>query len=296
MKVLVLYGGTSNERAVSIRSGKVVLRALSSSPHTVRGADPAKSNFDLTSELEGVDVVFPVLHGEPGESGDLQKKLDDLGIRYVGSGPEACRLTFDKGLYKEELDRLGIRNARWEVVKESDFYKSRLLESAFVLKPLNGGSSLDTLIINDVSRIPRATVSRVFNKYGTMLLEELIEGQEITVGVLKNKPLPIILIEPPEGAVFDYTNKYNGKTKETASPSSISSLIQKQAQELALFIHQQLGCKDLSRTDMIVSKAGELYVLETNTLPGMTDESLFPKAAKASGLGMDDLCLTLIGS
>jgi D-alanine-D-alanine ligase len=134
----------------------------------------------------------------------------------------------------------------------------------------------------------------LLNRYPEMLLEELIEGTEITVPILGSDALPIVEIIPPEGQVFDYDNKYNGLSEELCPPRSISMELQEKAKQLALRVHKIAGCRHYSRTDMIIDKHNNIYVLETNTLPGMTDESLFPKSAKAAGISMQELCERLI--
>jgi D-alanine-D-alanine ligase len=143
------------------------------------------------------------------------------------------------------------------------------------------------LILADLKREPDATYfDDLFGRHPEMLLEQLIVGQELTIGILRNRPLPVILIEPPAGEDFDYENKYNGRTKEIVNPPGIPHDIQRRAQQLALQIHVLTGCRHISRSDMILTPDGTLYILETNTIPGMTEQSLFPKMAQADGIDM----------
>jgi D-alanine-D-alanine ligase len=253
-------------------------------------ADPAAADFDLTLLAQDCDVVLPMLHGAGGEDGVLQRDLELLGKPFLGAGSAACQLTFNKELYREFVTRQGLRMAVGEVVDRAQFEASPLRTQPYVLKPIDGGSSVDTVILHDLAKEPAAGYfDELFNRYGTMLLEELIVGQELTVGVLGEEALPVILIVPPTGEEFDYENKYNGRTQEIVSPAQVTPEVQKAAQEMACRLHELTDCQHLSRSDMIVTPNGDLYVLETNTLPGMTEQSLFPKAAAAAGHDMTAL-------
>jgi D-alanine-D-alanine ligase len=292
LKILVLAGGDSNERAVSLRSGKAVASSLEAKGHTVTLHDPIKK---LTREqAKAVDVVFPVLHGAGGEDGVIQELLEDFGIPYVGSAVVASQLCFDKSMHRTKVQRAGIRmpngNYAWTWSLDDD----PLFEQPFVLKPYAGGSSLDTFVVRDVAAADWEAITGALEKYGEMLLEELIVGTEITIGVLGDTPLPVIEIIPPQSGEFDYENKYNGATQELCPPKNVSAEVQLAAQGLALTIHQLCDCRDFSRTDMIVDAEDKLWVLETNTIPGMTDQSLFPKSAAVAGVIMPELVDQLV--
>lgn len=287
MKILVLGGGISNEREVSLRSAQNVAEALQALGHEVARADPGVRGFQLGEVARDTELVFPILHGAGGEDGAIQQQLEELGLPYLGSRPAAMRLTFDKGAYKVKLQAVNLPVALGAVVDEVAFIRSPLAREPYVLKPICGGSSIDTLIVPDPQTAP--AVTELFKRYGTMLLEQFIGGREITVSVLGDEALPIVLIEPPEGQGFDYENKYNGQTHETADPDTIPSAIKVAAQELALRIHHLTDCRHLSRTDIIIAPDGRLCVLETNTIPGLTSQSLYPKAAAARGLSFEDL-------
>jgi D-alanine-D-alanine ligase len=289
-RILVLQGGASSERAVSLRSGANITKQLEVLGYDVVVADPADADFDISLLAIDCDMVLPMLHGAGGEDGVLQRDLELLGKPFLGSGSAACQLTFDKELYREFATRQGIRMAAGEVVTRAQFDVSPLRAQPYVLKPVDGGSSVDTVILHDLANEPDASYfDELFGRNQTMLLEALIEGQELTVGVLGDEALPVILIQPPEGEEFDYENKYNGRTQEIVNPAQVASEVQTAAQALALQLHELTGCEHLSRSDMIVTPDGELYVLETNTIPGMTEQSLFPKAAAAAGYGMAEL-------
>jgi D-alanine-D-alanine ligase len=285
--VLVLQGGNSSERDVSLRSGANVSKQLQEAGYTVSVADPAAADFDLETFAENVDVVLPILHGAGGEDGVLQAELERLRVPFLGAGSEACAITFDKAAYRALMAEQGILMARGEVVDLTAFNGSTLRKSPYVLKPVDGGSSVDTIILHDMGREPDDDFYReLFSRHPQMLLEELVIGDELTVGVLGTEALPVIYIVPPNGEEFDYENKYNGRTQEIVNPAQIASEAQQKAQELALRLHQVTGCRHLSRSDMILTPEGKLYVLETNTMPGMTEQSLFPKMAAANGMDM----------
>lgn len=291
ISVAVIAGGTSGEREVSLRSGKAVAEALQEAGYTVEIID-----YSGPASLEGLsaDVLFPVLHGEGGEDGTFQTACSKLGLKYVGSGEQASRLCFSKPNYLQFLRSRGLPVAAGAEVSLENFKSSPLKDKPFILKPIDGGSSLDIVIVRDVATLPEAQIETVFTKYNTLLLEQLIEGAEITVGVLGAEALPVIEIIPPADGEFDYENKYNGATQELCPPQHVSTSAQAAAQKLALETHNLTACRHYSRTDMIVQANDSLVVLETNTLPGMTDQSLFPKAAAQAGYTMPQLVDQLV--
>jgi len=290
-QVIVLCGGTSDEREISERSGSSVVRALEAAGHSVTELDPA--NGLPAEKLRAAEVVFPVLHGSGGEDGEIQKQLEDFGICYVGSGVEASELCFDKWQYKQFLHSHSLPTPNGQLLDITSFWASPLAKRTFVLKPNDGGSSVDTYIHRG-GTVPQQTIADMYSRHPEMLLEELVEGTEITVAVLGDRALPVIEIIPPESGEFDYENKYNGKSQELCPPEHVSEDVQSQAGELALRVHNLTGCRDFSRTDIMVTSLGELWILETNTIPGMTGESLFPKAAATAGIPMPQLCDQLV--
>lgn len=293
-KILVLYGGTSDERPVSIKSGKAVEESLRTLGHTVSTYDPKRGLNGLRAALHNTDLVFPVLHGKGGEDGVIQKMLEENNIPFVGAGSAASELCYDKWLYKQHLKKHNFSCPRGELVSKNTFWNNPLIKQPFVLKPNDGGSSIDTFIVRDPNTVNRQAIDDAFTRHHTMLLEELIVGTETTVAVIGNTPLPMVEIIPPTNEEFDYENKYNGATQELCPPKNVSKTLQKQAAQLALDIHYSTNCKDMSRTDIIITKDDKLYVLETNTIPGMTAQSLVPKAADAAGYSMDKLIATLV--
>lgn len=293
MHVLILTGGESSEREVSLRSAKNIFQSLQNTDHIATMIDVAEKNFDLESEAQKVDVVLPIIHGAGGEDGVIQKDLERINAKYLGSSSEISALAFDKIAFKEKMAEHGVLTPNWQIVDRQTFEKSGLKKKPYVLKPIKGGSSIDTFIVHNPGH-QIADYNEVFEKYGELLLEELILGQEITVSVLGNSALPVILIIPPDGEEFDYENKYNGKSQELVEPDMLSQVVIDESKHLAEKIHELVGLKHISRTDMIVSPDGAIYTLETNTIPGFTAQSLFPKSAQASGLSPEDLIEKLL--
>lgn len=293
MRILVLSGGSSSEREVSLRSGASVANALSQAGHQTELFDPSEQ--ELTDELaRRFDVAFPIIHGRGGEDGTLQDQLESIGLVYVGSGVAASELCFDKRRWRELMARHDVPIAEGIVVTSDTLRQQSLAQKPFVLKPFGGGSSIDTFILRDPAAAPRQAIAEAFGRHTELLLEQLIDGIEITVGVVGETALPVIEIVPPSNGEFDYQNKYNGQSAELCPPEHITAHTQYQAQQLAARIHNLCSCRDLSRTDMIVGGNGALTVLETNTLPGMTNESLLPKAAGVAGMTMPELCDRLV--
>lgn len=294
VKVLILSGGSSNEREVSLRSGGSVKIALEDCGYGVGVADPAAKDFDIAALSAEYDVVFSVLHGKGGEDGVMQAELEGADLAYVGTDAKASALTFDKRRYRQKLIAKGIEMPKGKIVDKQSFWQTPLCRDKFVLKPFDGGSSIDTVIVRRVGEVDAIQINDVFSRHTTMLIERLIEGIEITVPVLGEQALPVIEIIPPESGEFDYDNKYNGRTQELCPAVNVPANVQKQAQLLAEKLHDLCGCRDYSRSDMIVDSTGNITVLETNTLPGMTDQSLFPRAAKIAGINMPELCDRLV--
>jgi D-alanine-D-alanine ligase len=295
MNVLVLLGGESPERAVSLRSGRAIADALRASGVSVIEYDPTNGIKVLKELVQKVNIVFPILHGKNGEDGAIQEVLEILSAKFLGTGSVSSKICFDKEQTHKVLESDGVLMPKYAVVTAEDLNQP-IFSKPFVLKPINGGSSLDTLVARKLNLAVRSKTKSLLDKYESMLVEELIMGQEITVAILGEKALPVIAIIPPENCEFDYNNKYNGASKELCpAPEDIVTFkLQKEAQAIALKVHNLLKARHISRTDMIIDSNGNIYVLELNTMPGMTNQSLFPVAANAAGLSMEKLVLKLI--
>lgn len=297
MKILVIGGGVSAERDVSLRSSKAVYDALIAIGHEAYLYDWDGTKEWLIENVSLFDQIFPILHGVGGEDGTIQKILVDLNARYLGTDMDHSILCMDKQKTRDILAGHSILVPFGEVVTFDQYRNHDLYNKPHVLKPVDGGSSIDTFIYPDIAFREIDQVKQSFATENSYLLEEYIEGIETTVPVLDGKVMPMIEIVPPQDELFDYENKYNGKTAELCPPQNVDAAVQQQMQELAQSVHEIMGCRHLSRTDMIFSD-GKIYVLEINTMPGLTAQSLFPLSARTLGLSFEELVdhmVTIVG-
>jgi len=313
-RVAVLRGGPSEEYAVSMLSGNAVLKALRDSdyPHKdiviTKKGEWLEDGFVKTPEkaLEAVDVVFIALHGSYGEDGQVQRILRRRGIPFTGSRALASAIAFNKELTKNTLRPHGLRMPKHRRVHRDELDRLdeeiphifKELGSELFVKPLTNGSSLGARHIPNEAILNEVLID-LLDTYEQVLIEEFIRGREATVGVMNNfrdqeiYVLPVIEIVPPGGEpLFSHEHKYNGLTQEIV-PGRFSYHEKAQLTEAAALVHKVIACDHYSRSDFIV-KDGEVYFLEVNTLPGLTAESLFPKAAAAVGLEFTDLIRHLI--
>lgn len=287
MKILVLGGGISPERQVSLRSAKAVADALTKAGLEAVQADPA-DGLDVLDDLKDT-IVFPILHGKNGEDGVIQRELEARQLPYLGSDSAASIACFDKWTTRLELLAAGLPMAEAALVDEKSYPGHPLTKVHHVLKVVHGGSSIGTLIVRKDEDEDEQAVNEIFAMEDKAVLERLIEGTEITVPVLDGQSLPVIEIIPPQDEEFDYDNKYNGRTQEITPPKTVSADHQTMAQRLAEKVYQVMGARHLARVDMMIDQKGDIFVLEINTMPGMTDGSLFPKSAAAAGMDMPAL-------
>lgn len=288
MKILIITGGKSSERKISLISAGAVKKALEENGHVVTLFDFKKGYAELKKILPKFDVVFPVMHGKEGEDGTLYQFLRSAKKPFVGSSPKGAKVATDKILFKKHCDRKEIPTSAWKMIKNADDISR--FGFPCVLKAANGGSSHEVVILHSKKDLSTARVKKILKLNDSLFVEKLLNGVEITAGVLLENPPPIMEIIPPKDGWFDYKNKYSGKTKEVPFAPSLSDDLQKQIQATALQIHQNLGLGSFSRTDFIVEN-GIPYVLEVNTPGGvgLTPQSLFPKAAKAVNLSFTQL-------
>lgn len=300
LKVALLSGGRSSERDVSLGGGDQVFKALDQDRYEVARYDPSTDLERLLADAPEIDVAFLVLHGPYGEDGTVQGFLDLLDIPYQGSGVLASALAMDKWASKRLYREAGLAVPPFEVLGRGQPFDAealaRGLGSRLVVKPRSGGSSIGTSIVAAPDGLPEA-LGKAFEFDSHVIVEAFIQGVEITGGVLGNdalQPLPIVEVVPESSyAFFDYEAKYKqGATKEIC-PARISQTLSERAQSIAKTAHDVLCCRGYSRTDMIV-REDTIYVLETNTIPGMTPVSLFPLAAKSAGLSFERLVDRLI--
>lgn len=289
MKLVVLLGGPSAEREVSLRSGAAVAGALESLGHRVTRIDPVPGALKLPPDTEAVLIA---LHGTYGEDGQVQAELDALGVPYTGCDAVASRVAFDKVLTKQRCLERGIPTARYFTVKSPAVPWPADWKPPVVVKPVRQGSSVGLSFVGSVAEWP-AALSAGFLHGDELLIEERIVGREVTVGVLGGEPLPIVEVRPNEG-VYDYTNKYTAGRTEYLCPAPFSPEITRRIQQAGFGAFLAVGGRDYGRVDVMVANDRDPVVLEVNTLPGMTETSLLPKAAAAAGISYEQLCQRMI--
>lgn len=288
MKILVLGGGDSPEREVSLRSAKSVAEAARQAGFEVQESDP-KDGLTVLNSATKDTLVFPILHGKNGEDGVLQKQLETRHLPFLGSDSSSSEACFDKWITRQKLEKVGLPMPKAALITKENYKNEPLAKTPHVLKINHGGSSIGTLIVRDVPNLNPAAIEALFDMENEAVLEQLIEGTEITVPILGSKALPVIEIRPPVNGEFDYENKYNDQSAEICPPESVSQDLQNKAQELAKKVHKVMGCRHLSRVDIMIDIADNLYVLEINTMPGMTGQSLYPKSVAVAGIDMPSL-------
>lgn len=293
-RVLVLMGGRSAERPVSLKSGTAVDQALKQAGYVTFQLDPADPKFvkAMLRLKPRVDVVFNALHGSGGEDGVMQGFLEVLRLPYTGSGILASALSMNKVLAKELFSLHEIPTPKYQVVFKGQPVVLRL-KYPVVVKPCAGGSTIGVTLVKEV-RDWSFALTKAWRYDHEALIEEYIPGQELTVSVLSGKALPVIEIISDDG-FYDYRAKYARGGSRHIIPPLVSTRVQVEAQRLAMRIHRVLGCRGATRTDFRYhAKALKLFALEINTLPGCTATSLLPEAARAIGLSFPQLVDQLV--
>lgn len=288
--IAVIAGGDSPEREVSLSSGRRVTAALKELDYPVKHVEIADLD-GVVPGIRGADVVFNCLHGGAGENGTVQLLLETMEIPYPGSGPLASALAMDKPRAREAFAGKGL------TVPEGILYQSeeigdfcdqvaKAIPFPLVLKPRDQGSSVGVRIVHNDEEL-RAQAAEIVGKFGSLLVERYIEGRDLTVGILeiagKARPLPIVEMRPKRD-FYDYTAKYTPGMTEFLVPASLPVELTARVQRAALTAHLALGCRGFSRVDLRLSTEGIPYVLEVNTIPGMTETSDLPQAAEAAGI------------
>lgn len=300
IRLALIAGGVSGEREVSLNGAKEVVGALNTEKYEVIRYDPAIDLARIAADAPGLDVAFILLHGPFGEDGTMQGFLELLGIPYQGAGVLGSALAMDKNLAKILYRQHGLPVAAWKMASLEDIADPQrlltALELPLVIKPVRQGSSLGMSIVRQREALSGA-LEKAFGYDSEVMVEQFLPGREITVGVIGNDvltPLPLVEIIPDSRYdFFDYEAKYKpGATREVC-PAEVTEAVRDKAQEYGLIAHKALQLRGYSRTDMIV-RDGEIAVLETNTIPGMTSTSLFPQAAAAAGLEFSALLDRLI--
>lgn len=298
-KIGILMGGPSAEREVSFKSGKAVYFALGQlgleiEAIDIKTDDPKKNKRLIKSRK--IECAFLALHGRFGEDGSIQEILEAIKIPYTGSGVLASRLAMDKIASRRIFELHGLKVPRYKVLNKASRGIARKVCADFgfplVIKPAAGGSSIGLSIINKAKELDKA-IESAFSFDEKIIIEQYVKGRELTVGILEERALPVIEIIP-KNRFFDYEAKYHAGLTDYIVPAKLKESLVKKAKEAALSAHRLLGCFGCSRVDIILDEGNLLYVLEVNTIPGLTSTSLLPKAAGAVGIPFEELCLRLI--
>ena len=289
LNITVLLGGPSAEREISLKSGACVTGALRSLGHQVSEVDPRTGELKLPANI---DVVFIALHGTYGEDGTVQQQLEALNVAFTGCDSVASRVAFDKVLTKQRCIDSGIPTARFVVLDSPRASWPAGWRPPVVLKPVRQGSSVGLQFVDRVDGLKTA-LAEALRYDREVLMEERIVGREVTVGILAGEALPVVEIRPKQGG-FDYHNKYTAGATEYSCPASFPADVTARIQAAGSEAFEAVGGRDFGRVDVMINEAGEPIILEVNTVPGLTDTSLLPKAAAAAGLSFPQLCQRMV--
>ena len=294
LMISVLMGGPGTERDVSLASGKAVLKALQDQGFKAVGVEVV----DQTPEIpEGTGLVFNVIHGTFGEDGGLQRYLEGLGIPYTGAGAETSEVAFDKDLSKQRFFAENVPTPGSEMVDCSDGVKLPEMPVPFVVKPPREGSSVGIRVVKtEEEALPAMEHAAQYDK--NLLVEEFVEGRELTVAVIDGETFPVVEIIPPEGEWYDMETKYpwlSGKSggSQYVCPAALTAEEEAVVKAAAKKAYDALGIEVYSRVDVLLNSLGDPYVLEANTIPGMTETSLLPMSGKEAGLSFGELCVRI---
>ncbi len=299
IRVAVLKGGRSAEREVSLNSGAQVTAALTSIGFDVVEIDTGETEFVSELSSADADVVFIALHGRFGEDGTVQGLCELLELPYVGSGVLSSALAIDKVMSKLFYTQAGLATPDYVVLRRGELFDIDVivneLGGKLVVKPANEGSSVGMTIVHDPSELP-AAIEKAFACDRDVLVEKFIAGVEVTVAVIGNDDvvaLPTLEIVPVH-EFYDYESKYVPGMSRHIIPARVSEAARDECQRLSMAAHKTLGCRGISRSDTIVAEDGAVWLLETNTIPGMTATSLVPDAAREAGIEFPQLCAMLV--
>lgn len=332
MNIALIVGGISSEREVSLTSGRAILNALRENGHKVKVIDPIYGSKDTSEEIifkdivsaeyptyetmqkllkeskkkvlecinselfDDIDIAFLGLHGKYGEDGRIQSLLDLRGIKYTGSDILSSAIAMDKNITKMVFRNHRISTADWVVIKKQEKYNIdeilRKISLPFVIKPNDEGSTVGLTIVKNESHIDEG-IKLAFKYTDKIMIEKYIKGRELTVSIVGDIAYPLIEIRPKEG-FYDYHHKYTKGMTEYVCPAEVSEKVSEKTQKLALKAYHSLGCSVYSRVDFLLDDDEELHCLEVNTLPGMTELSLVPKAVKVKGMEFNELIENII--
>jgi D-alanine-D-alanine ligase len=297
-RVVVLKGGRSLERGVSLRSGAHAAEALARLGHDVRSLD---AEGDVLAALleDKPEVAFIALHGRDGEDGTIQQLLEAVGVPYTGSSPAACMCASDKALCKHLMGAAGIPTPDFRCLAQAAVEQhggaallaeiESSLSFPLVVKPARGGSALGVKFARASDQLPAALVG-AFAYDEKVLVERFVAGRDLAVSVLEGEALPVVEAVPREEDFYDFSSRYDIGMTTFVCPAELDAGTTQRAQELAVAVYELLGCRGVARVDLMLdSSTGELWVLECNVVPGMTETSLLPQAADAAGIDFDQL-------
>lgn len=302
-RIAVLRGGPSTEREISLQSGKAVIDVLSQKGfYVIDLILPDEKNLTLLEKWvkiklaqEKPTVIFNALHGWFGEDGKIQSLLDKIGIPYTGSGARASELAMNKLASRCIFQSHAIAVPNYVIYRGKGKINLNGMHFPLLIKPISQGSSIGIHRVENEEQL-FLKINDTLSYDGVALIEEFIAGEELTVSILEERALPVIKIIPNSG-IYDYCAKYNSPLTRYVVPADIAPHVQSKAQELALKAHRALGCSGFSRVDMIYSpKMDRIFVLEVNTIPGLTPKSLLPKAAQSAGINFLELILRMLKS
>lgn len=295
MHVILIAGGWSDEREVSLSGARKIHAALEELGHDVTVFDPADDFKRLLTVAKEADFAFINLHGTPGEDGLIQAILDKADCPYQGAGAAESYLALNKAASKEVFEANAIKTPDWQIVTPVQGRDTELeLELPVFVKPNKGGSSLGMSLVRTMEDFPKA-LDKVFAMCQSALVESFIPGVELTCGILGGKPLPLVMITPKGDAeFFDYQNKYAEDGAEEICPAPVDDAVTRTVQSQMVTANTALGLTGYCRGDFILGNDGETYLLEVNTLPGMTATSLLPRSAANAGYSFAELIAELI--
>ena len=294
LRIGVLGGGVSTERGISLASSRQARKALAEKGLDAVFIDIFTKKKEKIRELihsSNINLAFIALHGEFGEDGQIQEILEELGIAYTGSGPKASALSMNKAHSKRAFKAKGIPTPNFTVLsKEEDI--PGYLRYPLVVKPYSSGSSIGVSIVREQDNLKLA-LDLAFSHSNGAILEDYIEGRELTVGILEDDPLAVVEIIPKKG-YFDFDAKYNHGASDFIAPAQLDNEVEREVKSVGLAAHRILGCRHFSRADIRLTKDNLPFVLEVNSIPGLTSYSLLPLSAKVCGIDFNELIFKMV--
>ncbi|MFH1395375.1 MAG: D-alanine--D-alanine ligase [Candidatus Omnitrophota bacterium] len=291
-KIGIFAGGNSSESEISLKSGTAVFDVLKASGLDCEFFNVEEDSLEVLIAGIDIDVAFIALHGKLGEDGVIQRLFENRRIPYTGSGPEASALALDKITSKNKFKEIGLVVPEHILVNETDDVLTLNIEYPCVIKPRNEGSSVGVSIVSSQDSF-RDSIKNAFQFGKEIMLEQFISGRELTVGILNDRALPVVEVIAANG-IYDFNAKYKSNETRYLVPAELSAECTRRVKETAVKAHEILGCRHFSRVDLILSEDEKIFVLEVNTIPGLTQRSLLPLAAKEAGLDFFSLCANML--